>query len=98
MKRVVAIVMTISFFATIPLAEDRFTVSGVGAYPVSAGITSMWLAGPDHQPLVMAYFQGPNGGATSTNGRWIQSLRKANRVGRNCVRKERHCESFYLTR
>ena len=61
MKRIAAIVITISLFALAPLAEDRFTVSGVGAYPISAGITSMWLAGPDHRPLVMAYFQGPSG-------------------------------------
>ncbi len=61
MKHIAAIIMTISLFAAIPLAEDGFTVSGVGAYPISAGMTSMWLAAPDHHPLVMAYFQGPNG-------------------------------------
>lgn len=61
MKHIAVIVTTISLFAVIPLAEDKFAVSGVGAYPISPGMTSMWLAGPDHRPLVMAYFQGPNG-------------------------------------
>lgn len=39
--------------------EEKFTVSGFGGYPISHSITSMWLAGPDHRPLLMVYFHGP---------------------------------------
>jgi hypothetical protein len=38
--------------------EEKFTVSGFGGYPISHSITSMWLAGPDHRPLLMVYFHG----------------------------------------
>ena len=40
--------------------EEKFTVSGFGSYPISHSITSMWLAGPDHRPLLMVYFHGPD--------------------------------------
>jgi hypothetical protein len=39
--------------------DEKFTVSGFGGYPISHNITSMWLAGPDHRPLLMVYFHGP---------------------------------------
>ena len=39
--------------------EQKFTVSGVGSYPISRSILSMWLAAPDHRPLLMVYFHGP---------------------------------------
>jgi hypothetical protein len=39
--------------------NEKFTVSGFGGYPISHSMTSMWLAGPDHRPLVMVYFHGP---------------------------------------
>ena len=39
--------------------EEKFTVSGFGGYPISHSIESMWLAGPDHRPLLMVYFHGP---------------------------------------
>jgi hypothetical protein len=39
--------------------DEKFTVSGFGSYPISHTITSMWLAGPDHRPLLMVYFHGP---------------------------------------
>jgi hypothetical protein len=39
--------------------DENFTVSGFGGYPISHSITSMWLAGPDHRPLLMVYFHGP---------------------------------------
>lgn len=39
--------------------EQKFTVSGVGSYPISRSIESMWLASPDHRPLLMVYFHGP---------------------------------------
>lgn len=42
-------------------SEETFTVSGVGAYPISGSLTSMWLAAPDKHPLIMAYFHGPDG-------------------------------------
>jgi hypothetical protein len=38
--------------------EEKFTVSGVGTYPISHSIESMWLAAPDHRPLLMVYFHG----------------------------------------
>jgi hypothetical protein len=41
--------------------EENFTVSGVGAYPISQSMESMWLAGPDRRPLLMVYFHGPDG-------------------------------------
>src|SRR5713101_2529331 len=40
-------------------SEEKFSVSGVGSYPISQSMTSMWLAGPDHRPLLMVYFHGP---------------------------------------
>ena len=39
--------------------EQKFTVSGVGSYPISGSIESVWLAAPDHRPLLMVYFHGP---------------------------------------
>jgi hypothetical protein len=39
--------------------DERFTVSGFGGYPISHSISPMWLAGPDHRPLLMVYFHGP---------------------------------------
>ena len=53
--------LLLSGFVLIAGAEGKFTVSGVGGYPISSSITSMWLASPDHRPLLMAYFQGPDG-------------------------------------
>ena len=41
--------------------EKGYTVSGVGGFPISKNISSMWLAGPDRRPLLMAYFHGPEG-------------------------------------
>jgi hypothetical protein len=40
-------------------SDEKFTVSGFGGYPISHSITSMWLAAPDHRPLLMVYFDGP---------------------------------------
>jgi len=40
--------------------EQNFSVSGFGSYPVSHTICSMWLAAPDHRPLLMVYFHGPD--------------------------------------
>src|SRR3954452_1887394 len=39
--------------------DEMFTVSGFGWYPISHNITSMWLSGRDHRPLIMVYFHGP---------------------------------------
>lgn len=41
--------------------EKEYTVSGVGGFPIDASTTSMWLAAPSGQPVVMAYFHGPSG-------------------------------------
>lgn len=54
---IVAIVALV--VSSIAAPEEKFTVSGFGAYPISHSMTSMWLAGPDHRPLVMVYFHGP---------------------------------------
>jgi len=54
------IVVIIALVATATAGpEEKFTVSGFGSYPISHSITSMWLAGPDHRPLLMVYFHGP---------------------------------------
>lgn len=45
--------------SSIAAPEEKFTVSGFGGYPISNSISSMWLAAPDHRPLVMVYFHGP---------------------------------------
>jgi hypothetical protein len=42
-------------------SEEKFTVGGLGGYPISGSLTSMWLAAPDHRPLLMVYFHGPDG-------------------------------------
>ena len=55
-----AVVIMLLAFATVG-SEEKFTVSGFGAYPISDSMTSMWLASPDHRPLLMVYFHGPNG-------------------------------------
>ena len=54
------VVIMLLAFATAG-SEEKFTVSGFGAYPISDSMTSMWLASPDHRPLLMVYFHGPNG-------------------------------------
>jgi hypothetical protein len=41
-------------------SEEKFAVSGFGGYPISHSMTSMWLGGPDHRPLLMVYFHGPD--------------------------------------
>src|SRR5215469_6554447 len=47
--------------------EQKFTVSGMGSYPISGNIESVWLAAPDHRPLLMVYFYGPEDWA---NRKW----------------------------
>jgi hypothetical protein len=42
-------------------SEKVYKVSGWGAHPISADLTSMWLVAPGGQPLVMVYFHGPEG-------------------------------------
>ena len=41
--------------------EKIYKVSGVGAYPVSDALTSMWLAAPGGRPLIVVFFQGAPG-------------------------------------
>ena len=45
----------------IAASGEKYTVSGFGAHPISPTISSMWLGGPDHRPLLMVYFHGPEG-------------------------------------
>jgi TonB family protein len=55
-------VIAFIFACTVPAIaglEEKFTVSGVGMYPISHSIESMWLAAPDNRPLLMVYFHGP---------------------------------------
>ena len=60
MRRLLLITIIIALVApAIAGPEEKFTVSGFGGYPISHSITSMWLAGPDHRPLLMVYFHGP---------------------------------------
>jgi hypothetical protein len=59
-RRLLLITIIIALVApAIAGPEEKFTVSGFGGYPISHSITSMWLAGPDHRPLLMVYFHGP---------------------------------------
>jgi hypothetical protein len=53
----IGVVLTLVVSA-IAASEEKFTVSGFGGYPISNSLTSMWLAGPDHRPLIMVYFHG----------------------------------------
>jgi hypothetical protein len=41
--------------------EKIYKVSGVGAYPVSDALTSMWLAAPGGRPLIVVFFHGAPG-------------------------------------
>ena len=62
MRRVSLVVAIITLVAAgIALSEEKFTVSGFGGYPISPSMTSVWLDGPDHRPLLMVYFHGPDG-------------------------------------
>jgi hypothetical protein len=59
MRRFPLIVVIVALAVlSIAASEEKFTVSGFGGYPISHNITSMWLAGPDHRPLIMVYFHG----------------------------------------
>ena len=58
MRRLSLIVVIVALVVSAAPGE-KFTVSGFGGYPISHSITSMWLAGPDHRPLLMVYFHGP---------------------------------------
>jgi hypothetical protein len=59
-RRLSLIVVIVALVApAIAGPEEKFTVSGFGSYPISHSITSMWLAGPDHRPLLMVFFHGP---------------------------------------
>jgi hypothetical protein len=60
MRRLPLIVAIVALVVSaIAAPEEKFTVSGFGGYPISHSMTSMWLAGPDHRPLIMVYFHGP---------------------------------------
>ncbi len=47
--------------AAICAAQATYSVSGFGGFPISKSMTSMWLAAPDRRPLLMVYFNGPEG-------------------------------------
>jgi hypothetical protein len=60
MRRLSLIVVIVALVVSaIAAPEEKLTVSGFGAYPISRSITSMWLVGPDQRPLIMVYFHGP---------------------------------------
>lgn len=61
MKRVVLLAVIIGLVASTAGSEEKFTVFGFGAYPISGSLTSVWLAAPDHRPILMVYFHGPDG-------------------------------------
>jgi hypothetical protein len=60
MIRVTALLLTSLIASGTVGSDEKFTVSGFGGHPISQSITSMWLAGPDHRPLLMVYFHGPD--------------------------------------
>ena len=39
--------------------EKVYKVSGWGGHPISDDLTSLWLAAPSGEPLIMVYFHGP---------------------------------------
>jgi hypothetical protein len=41
--------------------SNKLKVNGLGAFPMSDGMTSLWLNGDAGKPLVMVYFQGRDG-------------------------------------
>ena len=41
--------------------DHKLKVNGLGAFPISDGMTSLWLNGDAGKPLVMVYFQGRDG-------------------------------------
>src|SRR5579862_2692987 len=54
-----AALLLITLVAWAIAGPEENIVSGFGGYPISHSITSMWLARPDHRPLLMVYFHGP---------------------------------------
>ena len=62
MKRLSRMALMVALLTSVMArSEEKFTVSGFGGYPISQSITSLWLAGPDHRPLIMVYFHGQDG-------------------------------------
>ena len=61
MRRMLSLTIIVALMRpAIAGSEEKFTVSGAGSYPISRGMLSMWLAGPDRHPLLMVYFHGPD--------------------------------------
>lgn len=58
-RYVAPLLLTALVASAVAAPDEKVTVSGFGGYPISHSITSMWLAGPDHRPLLMVYFHGP---------------------------------------
>jgi len=58
-----ASLIIVAALATLAVAgsDAEFTVSGFGTHPISQSICSMWLARPDHRPVLMVYFHGAEG-------------------------------------
>jgi hypothetical protein len=52
----IAAIITALVASAIAGPEPKMTVSGFGGYPISPSIESMWLAGPDHRPLLNGLF------------------------------------------
>jgi hypothetical protein len=60
-KRAPLIAVAIALMTAANAGTDNKSVTGFGGFPVSSSMTSMWLGGPDGRPLLMAYFNGPEG-------------------------------------
>jgi hypothetical protein len=61
MKRALRMVLVLALMVVFAEAQEKFEVKGFGGVPLSSKMTSMWLSGSDHHPLLMAYFCGPDG-------------------------------------
>lgn len=61
------LISTIVLIACATFGQDapKRVVAGFGAFPLSPELTSLWLGGADHHPLVMVYFHGPSGWHTT---------------------------------
>jgi hypothetical protein len=60
-KRPALIAIAIALTTSLSVGSEGKSVTGVGGFPISSSMTSMWLGGPDGRPLLMVYFNGPDG-------------------------------------
>jgi hypothetical protein len=57
-------------------AHRDYKLSGVGGFPISDSITSMWLNGPNGKPLLMAFFTGRPPGWQNTKWQTSSNFQK----------------------